>query len=409
MTGFNYIVIGVGIFSLIVLILVLIILFVKSKLVPSGNATILINEDPNLSLSVPVGDKLMNTLANYKIFIPSACGGGGSCGQCKVVVKEGGGDVLPTEKSVLTRRQIRDQVRLSCQLPVKGSMDLEIPAEVLETKKWVCTVRSNHNVASFIKELILELPEGEEVDFRSGGYIQIEAPPHVVHFKDFIVEDEYRPDWDKFDLWKLVSTVEEPVIRAYSMANYPEEAGIIMLNVRIATPPLYKPDAPPGMMSSYIFSLKEGDKVTISGPYGEFFAQETGNEMIVAGGGAGMAPLRSIVFDQLKRVKTKRKVSFWYGARSQREAFYIDDFNKLAEENDNFEWHMALSRPEENWRGYKGYVHQCMLDVYLEDHPAPEDCEYYLCGPPALVASVVKTLESVGVEPENIYYDDFGG
>jgi Na+-transporting NADH:ubiquinone oxidoreductase subunit F len=395
-------------FTLIILLLVSIILFARSKLVASGFAKLAINDDPKLTIEVPVGSKLLNTLADRKVFIASACGGGGTCGQCKLVVQAGGGDVLPTEKSLLTRRQQRDHVRLSCQVAVKSDMKLEIPAEIFETKKWECTVRSNDNVASFIKEMILELPEGEDVDFRSGGYVQIEAPPHVVHYKDFIIEDEYRPDWDKFDLWKLVSTVEEPVSRAYSMANYPGEKGIIMLNVRIATPPLYKPDAPPGKMSSFIFSLKAGDKVTISGPYGEFFAQETGNEMIVAGGGAGMAPLRSIVFDQLKRVKTKRKVSFWYGARSQREAFYIDDFNKLEEEHDNFHWHMALSRPEDNWTGYKGYVHRCMLDLYLKDHPAPEDCEYYLCGPPALVASVVMMLDNLGVEPENIFYDDFG-
>jgi Na+-transporting NADH:ubiquinone oxidoreductase subunit F len=409
MEGVNLIVLGVVMFTLIVLLLVSIILFARSKLVPSGDATLNINDDPDLTLTVAVGNKLMNTLAQQKIFVPSACGGGGTCGQCKVAIIEGGGDVLPTEKSKLTRRQIHDHCRLACQVAVKGDMKLEIPAEIFETKKWECTVRSNNNVASFIKELILELPEGEDVDFRSGGYIQIEAPPHVIHYKDFIIEDEYKPDWDKFDLWKLVSTVEEPVSRAYSMANYPGEKGIIMLNVRIATPPLYKPDAPPGKMSSYIFSLKPGDKVTISGPYGEFFVQETSNEMIVAGGGAGMAPLRSIVFDQLKRVRTTRKVSFWYGARSQREAFYIDDFNKLAEENDNFEWHMALSRPKENWKGYQGYIHNCMLDLYLKDHESPEDCEYYLCGPPALMASVVKTLESIGVEPENVFYDDFGG
>ena len=409
MTGFSLILISVIMFTFVILVLVSIILFAKSKLVPSGDATLIINDNPDLTLTVAVGDKLMNTLAGQKIFVPSACGGGGTCGQCKVDIIEGGGDVLPTEKSKLTRRQIHDHCRLACQVAVKGDMKLEIPAEIFETKKWECTVRSNQNVASFIKELVLELPEGEQVDFRAGGYIQIEAPPHVVHYKDFIIEDEYRPDWDKFDLWKYVSTVEEPVTRAYSMANYPDEKGIIMLNVRIATPPPYKPDAPPGKMSSYIFSLKPGDKVTISGPYGEFFAQETDNEIIVAGGGAGMAPLRSLVFDQLKRVRTTRKVSFWYGARALREAFYIDEFNKLAEENDNFEWHMALSRPEADWKGYSGYVHQCMLDLYLKDHEAPEDCEYYLCGPPALVASVVKMLDNLGVEPENIFYDDFGG
>ena len=408
MTGISVILLGVIIFTFVVLVLVSVILFAKSKLVASGNVTLNINDNPDLTLTVPAGSKLMNSLADQKIFVPSACGGGGTCGQCKLAVLEGGGDVLPTETSKLTRRQIRDHCRLACQVAVRGDMTLEIPQEVFETKKWECVVRSNSNVASFIKELVLELPEGEVVDFHSGGYIQIEAQPHVVRFKDFIIDDEYRPDWDKYDLWKYVSTVEEPVMRAYSMANYPDEKGIIMLNVRIATPPLYKPDAPPGQMSSYIFNLKPGDSVTISGPYGEFFAQDTENEMIVAGGGAGMAPLRSIVFDQLRRVKTNRKVSFWYGARSVREAFYMEDFDRLAEEHDNFEWHMALSRPEEQWKGYKGYVHRCMLDLYLKDHPAPEDCEYYLCGPPALVASIVMMLDSLGVEPENIYYDDFG-
>jgi Na+-transporting NADH:ubiquinone oxidoreductase subunit F len=408
MTGINLIVLGVVMFTLVVLVLVITILVAKSKLVASGNATFSINDDPVLTFTAPVGNKLLNTLEGNKIYISSACGGGGSCGQCKVVVKEGGGDVLPTEKSSLTRRQIHDNVRLSCQVPVKGDMKLEIPAEVFGTKKWECVVRSNHNVASFIKELVLELPEGEEMDFQSGGYVQIEAAPHTIYFKDIIVGDEYREDWDKYNLWRFVSAVEEPVVRAYSMANYPDEKGIIVLNVRIAVPPAYAPDAPPGKMSSYIFNMKPGDKVTISGPYGEFFAQDTDNEMIIAGGGAGMAPLRSIVFDQLRRVRSKRKISFWYGARNMREAFYVDDFDRLAAEHDNFEWHMALSRPGEDWKGYRGYVHRCMYDLHLGNHPAPEDCEYYLCGPPALVASVVMMLDSLGVEPENIHYDDFG-
>jgi Na+-transporting NADH:ubiquinone oxidoreductase subunit F len=408
MTGFSLILLSVIMFTFVILLLVGIILLAKSRLVPSGAVTININDDPDLTLNVPAGNKLMNALASQKIFVASACGGGGTCGQCKVTVLEGGGDVLPTEKSGLTRRQMRDHCRLACQVAVKEDMKLVIPPEVFETKKWECTVRSNRNVSSFIKETVLELPEGKDIDFRAGGYIQIEAPPHVVRYRDFIIEDDYKTDWDKFSLWRYVSTVEEPVSRAYSMANYVDEKGIIMLNVRIAAPPLYKPDAPPGIVSSYIFSLKPGDTVTISGPYGEFFAQDTDNEMIVAGGGAGMAPLRSIIFDQIKRVKTKRKISFWYGARNLREAFYIDDFNKLAEEHDNFKWHMALSRPKNDWKGYKGYVHHCMLDLYLKDHPAPEDCEYYLCGPPALVASVVKMLDNQGVEPENIFYDDFG-
>ena len=411
MTGISLITLAVATFTLLILVLVLIILAAKSKLVASGPATLTINDTPELSLTVPAGGKLLNTLADNKIYLASACGGGGTCGECRVVIREGAGDVLPTEKSKLTRRQIHDQFRLSCQVPVKNSMKLEIPPEALETKKWICTVRSNRNVASFIKELVLELPAGEEVNFRSGGYIQAEAQPHMVRYRDILIEDEYKPDWDKYNLWQFVSTAEEPVIRAYSMVNYPDEKGIIILNVRIATPPLDEPDIPPGKMSSYLFSLKPGAEVTISGPYGEFFAQETDNEMHFIGGGAGMAPLRSIIFDQLKRVKTSRKISFWYGARSMREAFYVDDFTKLAEDHDNFEFYLALSRPHlmQEWKGYKGYVQHCLNDLCLKDHSAPEDCEYYICGPPALNASVIMYLDSMGVEPENIFYDDFGG
>jgi Na+-transporting NADH:ubiquinone oxidoreductase subunit F len=296
-------------------------------------------------------------------------------------------------------------------VPVREDMKLIIPAEVFETRKWECTVRSNHNVASFIKELILELPEGEGLDFRAGDYVQAEAQPHIVRYSDFVIEDEYRPDWDKYNLWQYRSVVEELVTRAYSMANPPEERDILKLNVRIATPPPYDPEAPPGQMSSYLFSLKEGDKVTFSGPYGDFCAQDTDNEMIFVGGGSGMAPLRSIIFDQLKRLKTKRRVSFWYGARSHKEAFYVEDFSELAEAHDNFDFHMAISRPHlmQTWTGYTGYVQNCLHDLYLKDHLAPEDCEYYICGPPALVASVIQYLDSMGVEPESIFYDDFGG
>jgi len=409
MTVMNLTIVGTATFTGLILVLVCIILFARSKLVARGSINLTINDNPELTLKTSVGNKLINSLKDNNIFVSSACGGSGSCGQCKVVVKEGGGDVLPTERSSLTRRQINNNVRLACQVPVRNDMRLELPPQVLETKKWECRVLSNLNVASFIKELVLKLPEGETMDFQAGGYIEIETGPHTVHYRDFQIEDEYRPDWNKYNLWRYVSAVDGPVIRAYSMANYPGEKGIITLNVRLAVPPTYKPAAPPGKMSSYLFSLKPDDKVTLSGPYGDFFVQDTDNEIIVAGGGAGMAPLRSIIFDQLKRVKTKRKISFWYGARSMREAFYIDDFDRLAEEHDNFEWHMALSRPDRHWKGYRGYVQYCMFDLYLEHHPAPEDCEYYLCGPPALVASVVKMLDSLGVEPENIFYDDFGG
>ena len=411
MTEINLILLGVVIFTLIILVLVLIILFARSKLVAGGYVQVGINDNPGYSFSVPVGGKLLNVLAERKIYLASACGGGGTCGQCKVIIKEGGGSVLPTEKSNLTRRQVHDHYRLSCQVPVKDDMKLVIPPEAMETKKWECTVLLNRNVASFIKELILELPEGKTLDFRAGGYIQTEAGPLVVRYKDFVNEDDLKPEWNKYGLWKYVSVVEEPVFRAYSMANPPDEKGIIVLNVRIAPPPPYDPDAPPGMMSSYLFSLKPGDKITVSGPYGDFFAQETDNEMIFVGGGAGMAPLRSIIFDQLQRIKTKRRISFWYGARSMREAFYIEDFNRLAEEYDKFDFHVALSRPHlmKKWTGYTGYVHHCLNDLYLKDHPAPEDCEYYICGPPALNASVIMYLDSMGVEPENIFYDDFGG
>jgi Na+-transporting NADH:ubiquinone oxidoreductase subunit F len=330
MDGINLVLLGSAMFTLIVLFLVGVILFAKSQLVASGNVMININDDEEKSLTVKTGDKLLNTLSANKIFLPSACGGGGTCAECKCIVADGGGDVLATEKSKLTRREIREGYRLTCQVPVKQDMKLEIPAEVFDIKKWTCKVRSNNSVATFIKELVLELPEGENVDFRAGGYIQIEAPPHTVKYQDFTIEDEYREDWDKFDMWRFVSKVNEDVVRAYSMANYPEEKGLIMLNVRIASPPPNKPDVPPGQMSSYIYNLKPGDEVVISGPYGEFFARDTDNEMVFVGGGAGMAPMRSHIFDQLKRIHSKRKMTFWYGARSKREIFYQDEFDELA-------------------------------------------------------------------------------
>ncbi len=411
MEGINLAGFGVAMFTLIILMLVLLILFAKSKLVASGNVKININDDPELSLDVSAGGKLLNVLSDRGIFLPSACGGGGTCGQCTVVVSEGGGDVLVTEKVKLNRREVREGKRLSCQVPVKGDMGLVIAAEVFEIKKWECTVRSNNNVATFIKELVLELPPGENVDFRAGGYIQIEAPPHIINYNDFIIEDEYKEDWDNYNLWRYVSKVNEDIVRAYSMANYPEEEGIIMLNVRIATPPPRIPDAPPGQMSSYIFNLKPGDKVIISGPYGEFFARETDNEMVFIGGGAGMAPMRSHIFDQLKRIGTNRKISYWYGARSLREAFYVDEFKALEKENSTFKWNLALSEPlpEDNWNGPVGFIHQVLHDHYLKDHPAPEDCEYYLCGPPMMADAVVHILENLGVERENVLFDDFGG
>ncbi|MCP4147514.1 MAG: NADH:ubiquinone reductase (Na(+)-transporting) subunit F [bacterium] len=410
MSGISLILLGVVMFTLIVIALVVVILLAKSKLVPSGNVKIVINEDEENTLEVPVGGKLLNALAESKIFVSSACGGGGTCGQCTVKVHEGGGDILPTETSLINRKEARQGTRLSCQVPVKQDMKIEIPPEVFNVKQWECTVRSNENVATFIKELVLELPEGEHVDFRAGGYIEIKAPAHVADYKNFIIEDEYRGDWDKFNMWQFVSKVEEPVTRAYSMANYPQEKGIIMLNVRIASPPPRQPNVPPGQMSSYIFDLKPGDKVIITGPFGEFFARETENEMVFIGGGAGMAPMRSHIFDQLKRLGSKRKMTFWYGARSFREMFYVEDFDALQKEFPNFKWHIALSEPleEDNWDGLEGFIHQVLFDSYLKNHPAPEDCEYYICGPPMMNDAVTRMLDDLGVEPENVMFDDFG-
>ena len=406
------ILLGVGMFTGIVLALVIVILLARKLLVPSGLVTLEINDDPSKTLEVPMGGKLLQTLADKKIFVPSACGGGGSCGQCKVQVLDGGGEILPTELGHMSRREVRDHWRLACQTPVKQNMKLQINPEIFSVQKWECTVKSNRNVATFIKELVLELPKGEHVDYRAGGYIQIECDPHTVAYKDFDIDPEYHGDWDKYNLWQYVSTCTEHVTRAYSMASYPAEKGIVMLNVRIASPPPRMPNVPPGLMSSYIFSLKPGDKVTISGPYGEFFVNEkSDSEMIYVGGGAGMAPLRSQIFDELLTKNCQRKISYWYGARSLREVFYADEFDRLAEKFPNFSWHLALSDPlpEDNWKGPTGFIHQCLYDLYLKDHPAPEDCEYYMCGPPMMTGAVVKLLDSLGVERENIYFDDFGG
>ena len=400
---------GVVLFTLIVLALVGLIMAARSRLVSTGNVNITINGEK--TIAVPAGGKLLQTLAEQKLFVPSACGGGGTCAQCRVRVHSGGGSILPTEESHITKREAASGDRLSCQVAVKQDMEIEVPEEVFGVKKWACTVRSNDNVATFIKELVLELPEGENVKFRAGGYIQIAAPAHEVDYKDFDVAEEYRGDWDNFDLWQYHSRVDEPIERAYSMANYPEEKGIIMLNVRIASPPPGSQGIPPGQMSSFIFNLKQGDKVTISGPFGEFFARDTDKEMVFVGGGAGMAPMRSHIFDQLGRLKTKRKISFWYGARSRREMFYVEDFDTLAAENPNFEWHVALSDalPEDEWDGYTGFIHNVLYEKYLKDHPAPEDCEYYMCGPPIMNQSVINMLLDLGVDREDIMLDDFGG
>jgi Na+-transporting NADH:ubiquinone oxidoreductase subunit F len=403
------IMLGVVFFTLIVIALVFVILGAKSKLVASGNVEVLINDEKKIF--VPIGSKLLTALADNNLFVSSACGGGGTCAQCRVQVLEGGGEILPTELSHITKREAAHGDRLSCQVTVKQNMKIHVHDEVFGVKKWECTVRSNHNVATFIKELVLQLPAGETVDFRAGGYIQIECPQYDLKFADFAIEERFRDDWDKYNLWRYEAHVKEPAIRAYSMANYPEEHGIIMLNVRIATPPPNASDIPPGVMSSYIFGLKPGDKVTISGPFGEFFARDTDKEMVFVGGGAGMAPMRSHIFDQLRRLKTQRKMTFWYGARSLRETFYVDEFDRLQAENPNFTWHIGLSepKPEDNWTGYTGFIHEILYDKYLKEHPAPEDCEYYLCGPPMMNTAVIKMLEDIGVDRESIMLDDFGG
>jgi len=400
---------GVAMFTVVVLALVVIILSARARLVSSGNVEIVINHEK--TITVPAGNKLLQTLANEGIFLASACGGGGSCAQCKCIVEEGGGAMLPTEEPHFTRRDAKEGWRLSCQVPVKQNMKIEVPEDVFGVKQWECTVESNPNVATFIKELTLRLPEGENVNFRAGGYVQLEAPPHHVHFKDFEIGEEYRGDWERFGFFSLESKITEPVIRAYSMANYPEERGIVKFNIRIATPPPGSKGIPPGQMSSYVFSLKPGDKITVYGPFGEFFAKDTKAEMVFIGGGAGMAPMRSHIFDQLRRLKTDRKISFWYGARSLRECFYTEEYDELAAENPNFQWHLALSdpQPEDNWSGLTGFIHNVLYEQYLKDHPAPEDCEFYMCGPPMMNAACIKMLLDLGVERDNILLDDFGG
>lgn len=403
------IILGVVMFTGIVLALVAVILVTRTRLVNTGNVNILVNGEK--TITVPAGGKLLQTLAANNLFLASACGGGGSCAQCVCKVTAGGGDMLPTEAAHFTPRDAKQGKRLSCQVAVKQDMEIEVPEEVFGVKQWECTVESNPNVATFIKELALRLPEGENVDFRAGGYVQLEAPPHHVQFADFDIEEQYRGDWEHFGFFKLESKVTEPVVRAYSMANYPEEKGVVKFNIRIATPPPRTEGVPPGQMSSYVFGLKPGDKIKVYGPFGEFFAKDTDNEMIFIGGGAGMAPMRSHIFDQLKRLNSKRKISFWYGARSLREMFYEDDYNGLAAEFDNFQWHVALSDPqaEDNWAGYTGFIHNVVYANYLKDHPAPEDCEYYMCGPPMMNAAVISMLRDLGVEDENILLDDFGG
>ena len=402
---------AVLVFSLIILLLVVLLNIAEKKLVPQGDAKILINGNDEKSPSVKPGVSLLSSLAANNIFIPSACGGGGTCSQCKCQVLSGGGEILPTEVSHFSRNEVKNNFRLACQVKVKGDMEVKIPDEIFSIKKWECIVRSNENVATFIKELVLELPDGEILDFQSGGYIQIDVPNYELKYSEFDIEDEYHEDWDKFKMWDLVAKNNNPdEFRAYSMANHPAEGNIVMLNVRIAHPPPHKWDAPPGIASSYIFNLKPGDKVTISGPYGEFFIKDTDREMVYVGGGAGMAPLRSHLFHLFHTLKTGRKVSYWYGARSKREMFYDDHFKAIEEKFPNFSYHVALSGPMEidNWTGVTGFIHQVVLDNYLSEHEDPTEVEYYMCGPPMMNKAVMGMLYDLGVEDEMIDFDDFG-
>ena len=403
-------ILGVVAFSGIVIALVLVILGARSQLVSTGLVSIEINGDKDNPIKVQSGSKLLQTLADNKIFLSSACGGGGTCSQCKCQILEGGGSILPTEESHFNSREKNEGWRLSCQVAVKNDLKISVPDEVFGVKEWECEVISNDNVATFIKELVLKLPEGEEVNFRAGGYVQLEAPAYKLNYKEFDIGKEYHDDWDRFNVWDNEAVNNEPVIRAYSMANYPDEKGIIKFNIRIASPPPGM-DVPPGVMSSWTFNLKSGDKVKVFGPFGEFFAKETQAEMVFVGGGAGMAPMRSHIFDQLLRIHTDRKITFWYGARSLKEMFYVDEFDALADKYDNFEWHVALSDPlpEDDWDGDTGFIHNVLYENYLKSHDAPEDCEYYMCGPPMMNKAVIDMLLDLGVEPENIALDDFGG
>ncbi len=406
-------ILSIAVFLAVVMLLVGLLLFVKKKLIPQGSVSISINDKKKIM--VPCGESLLKTLSDEQIYLPSACGGKGSCGQCRCRVVEGGGGILPTEKGFFTRKEIQDHWRLGCQVKVNGDLGIIIPESVLNIKKWECEVVSNHNVATFIKELVVKLPEGESLCFEAGSYIQIDVPKVSVNYSDFDIENQYREDWDKLGLWSLKMRNQEPQFRAYSMANAPADGNIIMLNVRIATPPYDRKkgglvNVNPGVCSAYLFSLKPGDKVSISGPFGEFHVKESQNEMMFIGGGAGMAPMRSQIFDQIRTRHTNRKTSFWYGGRSLRELFYMDDFMKLEQENPNFSFHVALSEPkkEDNWTGEVGFIHDVIYRNYLKNHPKPEEVEYYLCGPPMMVSSVLKMLDGLGVPAENIMYDDFG-
>jgi Na+-transporting NADH:ubiquinone oxidoreductase subunit F len=401
---------GVALFTSIILVLVLVILFARSKLVATGEVDVTVNE--SRTIRTQVGGKLLDVLADAGILLPSACGGMGTCGQCRVRILEGGGAVLPTERTHITRREVAQGERLACQLTVRQEMAVQVPDEAFGVNQWECTVRSNDNIATLIKELVLELPPGEVIDFRAGGYVQVTCPPYRLGFSDLDIGADYGGEWDRLNLWRYEAGTDRPATRAYSLASYPEENDIVMLDVRVAVPPPGARDSvPPGIVSSYIFGLKKGDKVTVSGPYGNFYATDTGNEMVFVGGGVGMAPMRSHIFDQLKRLKSERKITFWFGARNARELLYREEFDRLQAEHDNFRWFAALSEPdpEGDWKGMTGFIHEALYEHYLKDHPAPEDCEYYLCGPPMMIRAVMNMLDSLGVDPDNIFYDDFGG
>lgn len=408
------ILISVAVFLLLTLLLVIVLLVAKSKLVPSGNVKLTINGEKEAE--VPIGGTLLNTLQSENIYLSSACGGGGACGQCRCRVIEGGGEILPTETGFFSRKEQKEHWRLACQTKVKEDMQIIVPEEVFGVKEWECEVISNRNVSTFIKEFVVKLPEGEVMNFKSGSYAQITIPPYDIKYADYDIEEPFRGDWDHFDMWSLTCKNDTETIRAYSMANYPAEGNIITLNVRIATPPMDRAThkwmpVSPGISSSYIFSLKPGDKVRMSGPYGDFHIQDTDAEMLYIGGGAGMAPLRAQILHLFRTLKTGRKVSYWYGARSKKEIFYEEDFREIEKEFPNFSFHIALSdpQPEDNWTGYTGFIHQVILDNYLKDHEAPEDIEYYMCGPGPMANAVKVMLENLGVERSQLYFDDFGG
>ncbi len=404
------IVAAVSVFTAIIMALSVLILVARARLVGSGEVELVVNEDR--TYHVPSGRKLLGALADVGVLLPGACGGQGTCGQCRVQVLAGGGPLLPTETGTISRREAADHMRLGCQVSVRENLRIRIPEELFGVEKWLCTVRSTRSVSTFIKEIVLELPAGEEVPFKAGGYVQVDCPVYDARFEDFAIDDEYRPEWDRRNLWPLVAEATEPTTRAYSMANYPDEKGVIILVIGIATPPPgMQGRVPPGVVSSYLFQLAPGDAVTIAGPYGDFFARDTEREMVFIGGGTGMAPMRSHIFDQLKRLRSHRRISFWFGVRTKRDLFYEDEFEALAAEHDNFTYTAALSEPAEgdNWDGPVGFIHQVAFDRYLKDHPAPEDCEYYMCGPPLMIAAVTEMLRDLGVSEDNIMFDDFGG